>query len=263
MIPATNKAPEIEMKAKSEKGASTMFSFGDPIPVLDKMDLMGYIECVQMQKWYEPPLSWEGLAKSLSAAVHHSSPIYFKRDILASCFIPYKLLTRDAFRRWALDYLVFGNAYLEQREGPFGKALQLKPTLAKYTRRGLNLDEYWFVKGWGNEHQFPAGKVHHLMEHDINQEIYGLPQYLAALNSAWLNESATLFRRKYYQNGSHAGFIMYITDPAHDEEDIKNLRQSLKDSKGVGNFKNLFMYAHNGKKDGMQIIPISEVAAKD
>ncbi|EHD5801799.1 hypothetical protein JQZ81_004451, partial [Escherichia coli] len=30
-----------------------------------------------------------------------------------------------------------------------------------------------------------------------------------------------------------------------------------------GNFRNLFMYSPNGKKDGLQIIPLSEVAAKD
>lgn len=29
---------------------------------------------------------------------------------------------------------------------------------------------------------------------------------VSALQSAWLNEAATLFRRKYYKNGSHAGF---------------------------------------------------------
>ena len=105
--------------------------------------------------------------------------------------------------------------------------------------------------------------MHHLVENDINQEIYGLPQYLSALNSAWLNESATLFRRKYYENGSHAGFILYLTDTAQNEGDIANLRKALKDSKGPGNFRNLFMYSPNGKKDGLQVIPVSEVAAKD
>lgn len=34
-------------------------------------------------------------------------------------------------------------------------------------------------------------------------------------------------------------------------------------AKGPGNFRNLFMYSPNGKKDGIQIIPLSEVAAKD
>lgn len=34
-------------------------------------------------------------------------------------------------------------------------------------------------------------------------------------------------------------------------------------SKGPGNFRNLFFYAPNGKKGGIQLIPVSEVAAKN
>lgn len=37
----------------------------------------------------------------------------------------------------------------------------------------------------------------------------------------------------------------------------------MKGAKGSGNFRNLLMYSPNGKKDGIQIIPLSEVAAKD
>lgn len=78
-----------------------------------------------------------------------------------------------------------------------------------------------------------------------------------------LNESATLFRRKYYQNGSHAGFILYMTDAAQNEKFVDDLRDAMKNSKGPGNFRNLFMYAPGGKKNGIQLLPISEVAAKD
>ncbi len=63
-----------------------------------------------------------------------------------------------------------------------------------------------------------------------------------AVQSAVLNEAATLFRRRYYANGSHAGFILYVTDPAQHEEDIEAMRDQFIKSKGVGNFKNLFYY---------------------
>lgn len=112
-------------------------------------------------------------------------------------------------------------------------------------------------------YEFTKGSIFHLMEPDLNQEVYGLPEYLSAIPSALLNESATLFRRKYYINGSHAGFIMYMTDAAQNQEDVNNIRHTMKSAKGPGNFRNLFMYSPNGKKDGIQIIPLSEVAAKD
>lgn len=54
-----------------------------------------------------------------------------------------------------------------------------------------------------------------------------------------------------------------MTDAAQNEDFVTNLRDAMKSSKGPGNFRNLFMYAPGGKKDGMQLIPISEVAAKD
>ncbi|AMC34694.1 hypothetical protein VN23_08780 [Janthinobacterium sp. B9-8] len=81
------------------------------------------------------------------------------------------------------------------------------------------------------------------------------------LNSTWLNELATLFRRRYFANGSHAGFILYMTDAA--QSYIDDLRTALQGSKGPGDFKNLMVYAPGGKKDGMQILHIFEVAAKD
>ncbi len=41
------------------------------------------------------------------------------------------------------------------------------------------------------------------------------------------------------------------------------MRSALKPAKGPGNFRNIFMYALGGKKDGLQLIPVNEVAAKD
>lgn len=239
------------------------FTFGDPLPAMSRTEIFDYVECWDTGEWYEPPVSWSGLAKSFRAGTHHSSAIYFKRNVLVSTFIPHRLLSRDAFARLALDFLTFGNAYVERRKSHMGNTLDLTPALAKYVRRARDLERYLFVTGGQKKHEFETGSIFHLMEPDINQEVYGLPEYLGALHAAWLNESATLFRRRYYENGSHAGFILYMTDAAQNEGDVDSLRKALKESKGPGNFRNLFMYAPNGKKDGIQLIPISEVMAKD
>ncbi|MBS7660574.1 phage portal protein [Pseudomonas lalucatii] len=239
------------------------FTFGDPTPVLDGREVLDYLECWLNGRWYEPPMSLDGLAKSSRASVFLQSGLNFKRNLLARTFIPHKLLSRQAFEQFALDWLWCGNAYLEKRRNMLRQALGLQPTLAKYMRRGVDLETYYQVRGWKDEHEFDAGSICHLREADINQEIYGLPEWLSALQSALLNESATLFRRKYYNNGSHAGFILYMTDTAQNETDVGALRTALKSAKGPGNFRNLFMYAPGGKKDGIQLIPVSEVAAKD
>ena len=49
-------------------------------------------------------------------------------------------------------------------------------------------------------------------EYDEIQQIYGMPDWLGGLQSALLNEDATLFRRRYYVNGAHLGYILYTND---------------------------------------------------
>jgi PBSX family phage portal protein len=244
-------------------GGVEAFTFGDPTPVLDGNEVLDYLECWFNGRWYEPPINLDGLARSTRASVYLQSGLTFKRNMLSRTFVPHRLLSREAFEQFALDWLWCGNAYLERRRNRLGGTLSLQPALAKYMRRGQDLDRYFMVRGWQNEHEFEAGTICHIREADINQEVYGLPEWLAALQSALLNESATLFRRRYYLNGSHAGFILYVSDAAQNEKDIDSMREALKKSKGPGNFRNLFLYSPNGKKDGIQVIPISEVAARD
>ncbi|MDH2898876.1 phage portal protein [Rahnella variigena] len=252
-----------KLTPQSDAQKSEIFRFDEPATVMDRRDILNYLECLSNGKWYEPPVTFSGLAKSFRAAVHHSSPMYVKRNILASTFIPHPLLSQQQFSRYALDYIVFGNAFIEKRLSVTGQLLKLEASPAKYTRRGVEENVYWFVENYISPHAFGQGSVFHLQEPDINQELYGLPEYLSALNSAWLNESATLYRRKYFLNGAHAGYVMYVTDPAQNSQDVTALRDMMTKSKGSGNFKNIFYHAPGGKSDAIKIIPLSEVATKD
>ena len=247
--------------AANPAAKAQIFAFGDPVPVLDRRDFWGYLYSSFNGRWYEPPISPDGLARALTANPHHQSAIGYKANLLASHFLPNRILTRQDFKRLALDFLVFGNAYVERRTSRLGTVAALKPTLARWTRVMKDGNVLMLIDG--AEYDFPDGAVFHILEPDINQEIYGTPGYIGAMQSALLNEAATLFRRKYYINGAHAGFILYVNDAAENPNDIDAIRQSLKDAKGPGNFKNLFMYAPKGKKDGIQVIPLSEVTAKD
>ena len=54
-----------------------------------------------------------------------------------------------------------------------------------------------------------------------------------------------------------------MTDAAQSSNDVDRIRQAMRDTKGLGNFRNLFMYVPNVKPDGIKILPLSEVATKD
>jgi len=157
---------------------------------------------------------------------------------------------------------VFGDAYLVNVRNRLGGTLRLDYSPAKYTRRGVKPGSFFYVPSTLKEAEFDQGSVLQVLQPDVNQEIYGVPEYLSALQSALLNEAATLFRRRYFLNGSHAGFIMYATGDFA-EGDIDKMRAALKASKGPGNFRNLFVHAPAGKEHGIKIMPIAEVGAKD
>lgn len=239
------------------------FTFGDAESVVNMSEFLDYVESWFNGRWFEPPVPASFLSKFFRAHPYHTSAIGLKRNLLQGAFIPHKLLDKANFTKLVLDYLVFGNAYLEDVTNQLGGSLGFKHCLSKYTRRGEHPDDYFYIYSYLNEKKFNRGSVWHMIEPDISQEIYGLPEYLAAVHGGLLGEAATIFRRRYYQNGSHAGFILYINDAAQEQKDIDNIREALKKSKGPGNFRNLFLYSPNGKKDGVQLIPVSEVMAKD
>lgn len=255
-------------------GGVEIFSFGDPEPALNQT-LYDYLGVTRLTDFYEPPISWTGLAKTLRSSAHHGSAITLKRNMMARLLKPTPLMSRQAFSGLMFDFLTFGNAFFERVPTRGGGLHHVAQAMAMFTRVGVNEGDYWALPGTGEDPLFGYGRgqaqkmregsVFHLIEPDVTQNIYGSPDYLAALQSAWLNESATLFRRRYYVNGTHAGYILYITDPLHEQVDVDQLKQKMAESKGPGNFRNLLLYAPGGKGEGkgIQLIHTSEAAAKD
>jgi capsid portal protein len=60
---AVDDVPVIEKPSAVEA-----FTFGEPTPVLDKAEILSYIECWSNGRYFEPPLSWDGLARSFRRA---------------------------------------------------------------------------------------------------------------------------------------------------------------------------------------------------
>jgi PBSX family phage portal protein len=256
MTTESNKPSEQEANKKA-----AIFTFGEPEQVRGG-HISDYVQSTYNGRYYEPPINMTDLYKVYRGSVFHSSAISLKAHIVLSTLEPTKLISGTNFLRFVLDLLVMGNGFVERVENSFGQTLKLKTSPAMKTRVTKD-DGFTYLDANGALHGFAKGSIFHLMQPDIKQEIYGIPAYMASILSSELNQESTLFRLRYYRNGSHAGYIIYMTDPAYNETDVDELQKSLKDAKGPGNFKNLFVYAPDGKKDGIQLIPISEVAAKD
>lgn len=252
--------------SKTPVPAELAFTFGEPESVIDRRELFDLFEVVHNNRWYEPPISLTGLGRAFRMSAHHQSAILLKRNLLTASFVPSRWFSMAEFEKWALDYLIMGNAYLERVDNLNGRPLGLRCSPAAWTRVGLKPDQFFWVPrtGWVSEEvEYRAGSMHHLMQADCLQEVYGSPEYLGGLQSGLLNEAATIFRRRYYLNGSHAGFILYISDESMDNPSVEAIRKALRGAKGPGNFKNMFIHSPKGKPDGIKLLPIAEVGSKD
>lgn len=251
------------MTVEAKGSSARSFSFGDPEPVMSRRELIDYLECWNNGRYYEPPIPMAALTRAENVSPHHASAIAYKVKQLAKDFIPHRLLDRPTFTALAHNYAVTGNGYVEVVPNRIGGIARLKNSLAKYTRRGLVDGQFFYVPNGRDIHAFEPGSVFQLARLGLDQEIYGVPDYLSCLQSAFLNEDATLFRRRYYRNGSHAGFIMYINEEKLSETDADQIEEALARSKGPGNFRNFFLHIPGGKEKGVQLIHPGEAVAKD
>ncbi|PCJ33029.1 MAG: capsid portal protein [Gammaproteobacteria bacterium] len=242
---------------------------GQRVSVMDISEVINMLDsCYQFDGIYHPPVSFQGLAKTLNLPFHGSC-IHLKKNILSECFNPHTLLSRQDFTGLALDFLLFGNATLLDNKNMRGATLNYQRKLMKYMRRKVENPDQWVEMSSGGyfgtsfKTEFNQGDIGHVFSPDVNQELYGMPEWLSGLNGALLNEKAQLFRRAYYENGNHAGFILYLRDPDISDDEAGALADKIKNIKGENAFKNILVHSAGGEKGGIELVPMGEVTAKD
>lgn len=86
--------------ALSTGNQAQAFSFGEPIPVIDRAEVLNYFESVVMyEKYYNPPINLSYLAKALNASAHHNSAITVKKNILLSTCKNNRTFTSNPIRK--------------------------------------------------------------------------------------------------------------------------------------------------------------------
>ncbi len=252
---------------EGEHNKSRAFGFGDPERVLSSplVDYLGVSSTLldDSTEYYTPPIPLRGLAKIMNANAHHGSAIHFKTNLLAKNFKPSTGYSMSDFKKSAFEKVLFGQFYLQRIFNAWGKQIGVRHMPGLTMRRVKGKDQYAIVRFGKDPVYFKEGEIIHYKSYDPLQEIYGSPEYLGGLQSILLNENATLFRRRYYENGNHAGFIFYTADPDMDDDTADMLEEKISGTKGVGNFRSMFLNIPNGKEKSVQIIPVGDIAQKD
>jgi hypothetical protein len=153
----------------------------------------------------------------------------FQDSNATSCCVsssPHRGFQLRLWSRSALDYMVFGETYLYRNRNAFGQVLELQHLPAINMRVKIGGGFIQLLQD-GREVEFDEDEVEHIFNYDVEQNIYGVPDYLGGLQALLLNEAATLFRRRYYSNGAHVGYIFYSNDPNMSQEDEDNLQSQI------------------------------------
>jgi len=240
------------------------FTFGDPEPALSGQMLDGLgVWLLDNGQYYQTPVPWRGLARLLRANAYHGPIIEFKTNMVMRGFVPSTAVSRWVMHAVATDYNVFANAYLQKVFNFYGEVIGLRHLPAINMRRAKEPGQYGMLTITGQFVTFQPGEVLHIRNYDVSQEIYGMPYYLGAVQSMLLNEDATLFRRRYYRNGAHMGYIFYSASSGIDEESRNKIKAAIEGSKGLGNFRNMFLHIPNGREKDIQILPVGDFSTKD
>lgn len=239
---------------------ATVVSFGEPESVLAHNPARYLGVFLDSSDYYVPPVSQTGLAMIAKANAHHGRCGHFKKNLLMRDYIINDALPYKDLSRAALDYLFLGNCYFQVVLSRSGKLLKLNHLPAVRMRRkkdGL----FGYIGNDDNMIEFKAGEVIHVMEYDLSQQIYGVTPWFGAVHSVLLNEDATLFRRRYYRNGAHMGFILLTMDPNLKADDEELLKKQIAASKGAGNFRSMYINIpkQGNAESAITLIPVGEM----
>jgi PBSX family phage portal protein len=244
--------------ATSSPRPSVMFSTAEAIdPTAWMTDYTG-VFFNPYGEYYQPPIDRKGLAKVARANAHHGAILMARRNMVAGRFTT----QRNVITAYVHNYLQFGDGGLLKLRNAFGQVVALHPLSSVYLRRRADGCFVYLQQGKPNIIYRPEDVIW-LAQYDPEQQVYGMPDYLGGLQSALLNQDATLFRRKYFLNGAHMGFIFYTTDPNMDDDTEEEMKEMIASSKGVGNFRSMFVNIPDGKPDGIKLIPVGDIATKD
>ena len=246
-----------------------LFGFGDPEPVLlrnEWLDSLG-IYLIPTGEYYLPPVDFIALAKIVNANPYHGPLLHFKKNQITLWYQPSPILGYHDLHKAALDYLVLGNCFFKKYQNGFGTITRLEHLSALNMRRLKADDSYCQLQPYNAPQpyiEFEQGEILHLGEYDLRQHIYGLPQYLGGVQSVLLSEASTLFRRKYFINGSHMGYIMVTSNAGINEDTAKMIEEKVRRGKGVGNFRNMFInIPKTTDREPVKIIPVGDKGTKD
>lgn len=212
-------------------------------------------------QYYTLPVNRLALAELPDINGQHGGILRARTNMITADFSRGGGMNQESIQAAVLNLLTFGDVALLKLRNAFDKVIGLHPLPSLYLRRGK--DGKFYILQKSGALKYDENDIVFIKLYDTRQQVYGKPDYLGGIHSAMLNNDATIFRRRYYKNGAHLGYILYTTDPNMTDEMEDEMRQQIAAGKGVGNFKSMMINIPGGKEKGVQLLPVGDMGAKD
>ncbi|ENF3460706.1 phage portal protein [Yersinia enterocolitica] len=239
----------------------SFIEFGDPEPV-------AAWGCYNGIFWdgynghYMPPIERTDLAVLANIAPYHGAVLRARVNMIVQGFRGGGGMSHAAMAAAVTNLLIFGDMGLLKVRNRLGRVVRLHTLPSLYLRRNSEGGTV-IVQSALEDLTYTPDEVIFVAIYDPQQQVYGVPDYIHGMESAMLNVDATRFRRKYFKNGAHLGYILYTTDPDMTPDLEEAFRKKIEGSKGAGNFKSMFINIPGGDKEGVKVIPIGDSGTKD
>lgn len=236
-----------------------MLYFGDTESTINSSHISDYLGVFynNYAGYYQPPISMSGLIALMRANPYHGTLVYFKANMLLKYLVTNPLISRQTIKRLAIDFNATANAYLQLVRNKFGVVIAVNHIAAANVRlMSINIKQYGYLHQ-GILTPFAVGEIWHWQQYSPEQELYGVPEWIGAIQSILLGESAVLFPCRFFANGAHTGNIISTSGLLPKEEDL--LKERLRNGKGVGNFRTIHVGLPSGDIDKViKVIPIGQ-----
>ncbi|RVU83820.1 phage portal protein [Leucothrix sargassi] len=213
------------------------------------------------EDYYEPPISFSGLAKLLRVNPQHSRLPSLVANWVVKRMKLNDLISRESVRRVVMEYCAMGNAVVELERNRRKEVISASHRPVINIRKLRRKKEQFGELTDGKITPLKIGSIVHIKEYDLMQSVYGVPFWIGALQSILLGEDIRLFPRRFFGNGAHAKQAVITTGLG--SNDRKAVDSQISETRNNGQFKTIVLHMGKGKADDLiKFIDFAENASK-
>jgi hypothetical protein len=212
---------------------------------------------LQTNGYWLPPIDFLDLALLERAHPYHQLAIEFETEKMLEYFMPHSLVSYSQFTKIANDYFCGGNAFYLKTRNILGQVMKITHLPFVYMRVMVDgsyclLDNYQQIVA-----RYNHDDVGHIKKYDKLQSVYGIPEWIAQLQTIMFGEESILTPRRELTSGITRKILAFL---GFTNDQLKGVIDNFKESKG---HQEMTAFIGLPDKDGKKLSDLMQVFPDD